>query len=79
MLRSLLPFLIASFINGSAFANVNTDFFNAVSDGDLKLVQSYLEQGLSVESTDRHGRSILLASVLNQHLEITRLLLQTWS
>ena len=56
----------------------NADIFKAAASGDLRLVESFLDQGVSVNGTTgkRDKKTALYFAVFNQHAEVVKVLLK---
>lgn len=50
-------------------------FITAASDGDLEAVQTYLKEGLDVNSQDWDKLTALVAAASQGHLEVVKVLL----
>src|SRR6516164_773540 len=61
---------------GAAFAQKDSDLWQAAFDGDVSKVQSAVEHGASVNTKGRGGFSALLAAARNGHLDVVKYLVE---
>lgn len=68
-------FLSAAFLffPGSSFAGLNSQFFHAVSRGDLSRVKSLIQEGADINAVDKAGDTALMQIASNGHADMPQL------
>ncbi len=61
------------FLPRSSFAGLNSQFFRAVSRGDLSKVKSLIDQGADINAVDKAGDTALMEIASNGHADMPQL------
>ena len=67
--------LIAKMLAGSGAMASKAAFLKAVSAGDFKTIQMYMDGGMDADATDECGVTALMMAVRNKHVGVVELLL----
>jgi ankyrin repeat protein len=74
---TMLMLIIVSNTIGQSVSDNNAKFLKAVTEGNIKLVQKFLEDGIDVDTRNEGNRTALVIAAGRGNLEMTRLLIKS--
>lgn len=72
----IIVFLLSLLMAFPAYADINSDLFDAIGKGDKNRVQTLLDNGADVNAKDRDGWAALIVATRTGHVDIVKILLE---